>query len=63
MSAPTADPNRWGLILGGALVLLLPVFFVNGFHDPFASSKILLTVALGVPALTTAPHRGAQATE
>lgn len=59
MSAPTADPNRWGLILGGALVLLLPVFFVNGFHDPFASSKILLTVALGVPAaLLLMPRSG-----
>ena len=37
-------------MLGGALVLLLPGFFVDGFHDPFASSKILLALGLGVPA-------------
>ncbi len=50
MSAQPAEPRRWDLVLGGGFVLLLPVFFVDGFHDPFTSSKLILTFALGAPA-------------
>lgn len=50
MSTQPARSSRLGLVLGGALVLLLPVFFVDGFHDSFSASKVLLAFTLGLPA-------------
>lgn len=58
MSKATGDDGKLGRILGGSLVALLPVFFVDGFHDPFTASKLIPLIALGVPAgLLLSPRR------
>jgi len=58
MLARPVDAHGWGRLLGGALVALLPVFFVGGFHEPFTTSKLIPLFALGVPAaLLLTPNR------
>ena len=38
------------MVLGGILVLLLPLAFLPAFHEPFVASKLLAILVLGAPA-------------